>query len=314
MTATSEVQPLEAKIPSALACPEGDIFSLPTKEDIVNAFNEIAAIPGQLQGKVQEMKAEREKEIAELYKKLEEAETQEERDAIMKQIAEKENYIKTEIEGVIQGQIDDVVKTIEEFVDTLADILSPYWDKDGLNRDWQKEAREAFKELLEEFHTYIPTKIAEIISKIVPISFTVNIMGLSIDIIKLVTSPAYKQELIDQISGKQFDLQIVEKFKEIQKINKQFRGKDKATNVLSFPDKELTKVSNTCIGEILICNDVLEKESKEQNKNMFDHFVHLTVHSMLHMVGYGHDVTNNAILMENKEVKFLSKIGISDPY
>ena len=102
--------------------------------------------------------------------------------------------------------------------------------------------------------------------------------------------------------------------KEIQKINKQFRGKDKATNVLSFPDKELTKVSNTCIGEILICNDVLEKESKEQNKNMFDHFVHLTVHSMLHMVGYGHDVANNAILMENKEVKFLSKIGISDPY
>ena len=55
MTATSEVQPVEAKIPSALACPEGDIFSLPSKEDIVNAFNEIAAIPGQLQGKVQEM-------------------------------------------------------------------------------------------------------------------------------------------------------------------------------------------------------------------------------------------------------------------
>ena len=102
--------------------------------------------------------------------------------------------------------------------------------------------------------------------------------------------------------------------KEIQKINKQFRGKDKATNVLSFPDKELTKFSNTCIGEILICNDVLEKESKEQNKNMFDHFVHLTIHSMLHMVGYGHDEANDAILMENKEVKFLSKIGISDPY
>lgn len=233
MTATSEVQPLEAKIPSALACPEGDIFSLPTKEEIVNAFNEIAAIPGQLQAKVQEMKAEREKEIADLYKQLEEAETQEERDAINKQIEEKENYIKTEIEGVIQGQIDDVVKTIEEFVDTLADILSPYWDKDGLNRNWQKEAREAFKELLEEFHTYIPTKIAEIISKIVPISFSVNIMGLSIDIIKLITSPAYKQELIDQISGKQFDLQIVEKFKEIQKINDDI---DKLVEELADPD------------------------------------------------------------------------------
>ena len=233
MTETSEVKPVEAKIPSALACPEGDIFSLPSKEDIVNAFNEIAAIPGQLQAKVQEMKAEKEKEIADLYKQLEEAETQEARDAIMKQIAEKENYIETEIKGVIQGQIDDVVKTIEEFVDTLADILSPYWDKDGLNRNWQKEAREAFKELLEEFHTYIPTKIAEIISKIVPITFTVSIMGLSIDIIKLITSPAYKQELIDQISGKQFDLQIVEKFKEIQKINDDI---DKLVEELADPD------------------------------------------------------------------------------
>jgi probable rRNA maturation factor len=104
------------------------------------------------------------------------------------------------------------------------------------------------------------------------------------------------------------------KSEEMQKINKQFRQKDKTTNVLSFPDKDLTKISNTCIGEILVCNDVLEKESAEQNKNVFDHFVHLVIHSMLHMVGYGHDEANDAILMENKEVKFLSQIGISDPY
>ena len=101
---------------------------------------------------------------------------------------------------------------------------------------------------------------------------------------------------------------------EIQKINKQFRHKNKTTNVLSFPDKDLTKIYNSCIGEILICNDVLEKESIEQNKNVFDHFVHLIIHSMLHMVGYGHEAPNDAILMENKEVKFLSQIGISDPY
>tara|TARA_B100001113_G_scaffold353046_1_gene356130 strand:- start:2573 stop:3037 length:465 start_codon:yes stop_codon:yes gene_type:complete len=104
------------------------------------------------------------------------------------------------------------------------------------------------------------------------------------------------------------------KSEEMQRINKQFRHKDKTTNVLSFPDKDLTKISNTCIGEILVCNDVLEKESVEQNKNVFDHFVHLIIHSMLHMVGYGHDAVNDAILMENKEVKFLSQIGISDPY
>ena len=104
------------------------------------------------------------------------------------------------------------------------------------------------------------------------------------------------------------------KSEEMQKINKQFRQKNKTTNVLSFPDKDLTKISNTCIGEILVCNDVLEKESAEQNKNVFDHLVHLVIHSMLHMVGYGHDEANDAILMENKEVKFLSQIGISDPY
>ena len=160
MTETSEVKPVEAKIPSALACPEGDIFSLPTKDEIVNAFNEMAAIPGQMQAKVQEMKAEKEKEIADLYKQLEEADTQEKRDAINKQIEEKENFVKTQIEGAIQEQIDEVTETVEEFVDTLATILSPYWDKDGLNRDWQKEAREAFKELLEEFHTYIHVKLS----------------------------------------------------------------------------------------------------------------------------------------------------------
>jgi probable rRNA maturation factor len=123
------------------------------------------------------------------------------------------------------------------------------------------------------------------------------------------------QEFADFFSLDEVNIEVSFcKSEEMQKINKQFRQKDKTTNVLSFPDKDLTKISNTCIGEILVCNDVLEKESAEQNKNVFDHFVHLVIHSMLHMVGYGHDEANDAILMENKEVKFLSQIGISDPY
>jgi probable rRNA maturation factor len=123
------------------------------------------------------------------------------------------------------------------------------------------------------------------------------------------------QEFADFFSLNEVNIEVSFcKSEEMQKINKQFRQKDKTTNVLSFPDKDLTKISNTCIGEILVCNDVLEKESAEQNKNVFDHFVHLVIHSMLHMVGYGHDEANDAILMENKEVKFLSQIGISDPY
>ena len=178
------VKALDEEISDSFPCPEGDIFSLPTKDEIVNAFNDILELPGKMMGKLKEKKVEREKRIAELYKKLEEVETEEERAAILKQIEEEEHYIRTQLEGVLQKEIDEVVKTITEFVDGLADILSPYWSKDGLNRDWKKEAKDAFEELLQEFHLYIPTKIAELISALVPISFTINVLGIEINILK----------------------------------------------------------------------------------------------------------------------------------
>jgi len=101
---------------------------------------------------------------------------------------------------------------------------------------------------------------------------------------------------------------------QIRALNKKFRGKDSATNVLSFPDVEQKILSNQCIGELLICQNILEKEALDQEKTTFDHFIHLMIHSMLHIVGYGHEDVNDAILMETKEVEFLSKIGIKDPY
>ena len=101
---------------------------------------------------------------------------------------------------------------------------------------------------------------------------------------------------------------------QIRELNKKFRGKDSATNVLSFPDQELKIMSKKCIGELLICQKILEREALEQEKRTFDHFIHLIIHSMLHYVGYGHENENDAILMETKEVEFLSKIGVKDPY
>ena len=101
---------------------------------------------------------------------------------------------------------------------------------------------------------------------------------------------------------------------QIRELNKKFRGKDSATNVLSFPDQELKILSKQCIGELLICQNILEREALEQEKRTFDHFIHLIIHSMLHIVGYGHENENDAILMETKEVEFLSKIGVKDPY
>ena len=64
------VVPLEESIPSSFPCPEGDIFSLPTKADLINAFNEIASLPGKLDAKLEEMKAEKREEIIKLKEKL----------------------------------------------------------------------------------------------------------------------------------------------------------------------------------------------------------------------------------------------------
>jgi hypothetical protein len=95
-----EEQKLETESSKSIAdkfpCPEGDIFSLPTRADITNAFNEIAAIPGELQAKFQENKAKREKEIAELQELIKNPELSEEEIAeIQAEIEKKENYIQT---------------------------------------------------------------------------------------------------------------------------------------------------------------------------------------------------------------------------
>ena len=219
-TPDTAVKPLEKEISDNLPCPEGDIFSLPTKAEIINAFNEIAQLPGELFGKIGEMRAEREKEIHELKERLKTEDlTDEEREEILKQIEEKENFIKTKIEGELQEEVNKVTGLISEFQETISDALSPFWDKGGQNRDWQKEARDAFTEVLQDFHTYIPTKIAEIISKLVPISFKINLLGLQIDVLKLATSPAYGKELKEQIAGKNFLTQILSKQKQIKELN-----------------------------------------------------------------------------------------------
>lgn len=221
-----EEQKKETSIDKAIAdsfpCPEGDIFSLPTRADITNAFNEIAGMPGELVAAVQERKANREKEIAELQELLKNPDlTPEEIAEIQKQIEEKEKFIQTAITDGIEKQVEEIDQTITDFVEDLSDILSPYWEKSEQKRDWPKEAKDAFTELLSEFHTYISTKIAELISKIVSISFTVNILGLQIDVLKLIASPNYRKELQDQIAGKSFTLQIIAKRKRLAEIEKE---------------------------------------------------------------------------------------------
>ncbi len=101
---------------------------------------------------------------------------------------------------------------------------------------------------------------------------------------------------------------------QIKNLNYQFRKKDSETNVLSFPAESSMGIQNACCGEVIICYEVLNNEAKESSKNITNHFKHLLIHSLLHLLGYEHDKENDAILMESEEINFLSKIGISDPY
>ena len=112
-------------------------------------------------------------------------------------------------------------------------------------------------------------------------------------------------------------IEVEERFctaEQITDLNYQFRKKDSETNVLSFPAESSMGIQNACCGEVIICFEVLNNEAKESSKNITNHFKHLLIHSLLHLLGYEHDKENDAILMESEEIKFLSKIGISDPY
>lgn len=93
-------------------------------------------------------------------------------------------------------------------------------------------------------------------------------------------------------------------------LNHTYRGKDYATNVLTFPLTEYPHL----LGDIIICAPIVEAEAKAQNKPLEAHFAHLTVHGVLHLHGYDHETEAQAALMESIEVTTLQKLGYSNPY
>ncbi|MGB3289039.1 MAG: rRNA maturation RNase YbeY [Burkholderiaceae bacterium] len=95
-------------------------------------------------------------------------------------------------------------------------------------------------------------------------------------------------------------------------LNHEFRGKDYATNVLTFEygvDPE-----GTASGDLVLCVPVLHREAAEQGKPLLNHAAHLTVHGVLHALGYDHIEPDEAQAMEALEVRILGKMGIADPY
>ena len=115
---------------------------------------------------------------------------------------------------------------------------------------------------------------------------------------------------VDGKRGGQITIRFVEP-EEGQSLNSDYRGKDYATNVLSFP----YEVEPVVAGDLVICAAVVEREAAEQEKTLEAHYAHLIVHGILHLQGYDHEIgENEALLMENKERTILAQLGFSDPY
>lgn len=96
--------------------------------------------------------------------------------------------------------------------------------------------------------------------------------------------------------------------------NRQFRGRDYATNVLSFPHEAMPGDRSDLLGDLVICAPVIAREAREQRKDPRDHYAHMAVHGVLHLLGHDHEDDADAERMEALERRVLASLGIGDPY
>lgn len=97
-------------------------------------------------------------------------------------------------------------------------------------------------------------------------------------------------------------------------FNRDFRSRDYATNVLSFPYEPLPHEKVNLLGDLIICAPVVAREARQQRKPVREHYAHLIVHGMLHLLGHDHDNDADAARMEALETRILAGLGIADPY
>jgi probable rRNA maturation factor len=100
---------------------------------------------------------------------------------------------------------------------------------------------------------------------------------------------------------------------EIRELNAQWRDKDKATNVLSFPTPGPLE-ARPLLGDIVIAYETVVREAAEQEKTLRDHTAHMIIHGFLHLIGYDHETAAEAEAMEGLERRIASRLGLRDPY
>ena len=101
---------------------------------------------------------------------------------------------------------------------------------------------------------------------------------------------------------------------ESQNLNNTYRGKDKPTNVLSFPFEAPPEIDIPLLGDLIICASVVEREAIQQNKPSQAHWAHMVVHGCLHLLGYDHINDAEAEEMESLETQLIESLGFNNPY
>lgn len=101
---------------------------------------------------------------------------------------------------------------------------------------------------------------------------------------------------------------------ESHELNLTYRGKDRPTNVLSFPFECPEEVDLPLLGDLIICRQVVEREAEEQGKPLLAHWAHMVVHGSLHLLGYDHIEDDEAEEMESLETEIMTGLGFEDPY
>jgi probable rRNA maturation factor len=130
---------------------------------------------------------------------------------------------------------------------------------------------------------------------------------------------SWATDVLDQLDYNdtvEMSVRIVDE-NESRTLNRTYRGKDRPTNVLSFPsgvDHYLPDETPRPLGDLVLCAPIVEQEATEQGKDRADHWAHLIVHGTLHLLGFDHETEADAAEMESLEREILAARGVSDPY
>ncbi|ABC32022.1 predicted metal-dependent hydrolase [Hahella chejuensis KCTC 2396] len=123
----------------------------------------------------------------------------------------------------------------------------------------------------------------------------------------------WAQAALRETGDREVTIRIVDA-EESRELNAQYRGKDKPTNVLSFPFENPPGLTLPLLGDLVICAPVVFNEAVEQQKTAAAHWAHMVIHGMLHLQGYDHIIDEEAEVMESLETELVTSLGFPPPY